>query len=142
MFIPTKSDGQISVNLRKTNIREKKIKIILSSPCSLCSLSVFYFCCLLFVFYFVFFFSLSETHISFFLPFSIRFSSETIYFFPISISFILIEYSLHIFHFSEFFKNLVFRFHSIFVAYKFVKYSDCLRIQRNFSRSLDFARRT
>ena len=74
--------------------------------------------------------------------FLVSFSPETIYFFPVSISFILIEYSLNIFHFSEFFKNPVFRFYSTLVASKFVKYFDCLGIQRNFSRSLDFARRT
>ena len=79
---------------------------------------------------------------SLFLHFSIHFSPETIYFVPVSISFILIEYSLNICHFSEFFNNPVFRFHSKLVAYKFVKYSDCLGIKRNFSRSLDFARRT
>ena len=77
---------------------------------------------------------------SLFIPFSIRFSPETIYFIPVSISFILIEYYLNICQFSEFFKNLIFRFHSISVAQKFVKYSDCLEIKRNFSRSLDFAR--
>ena len=53
---------------------------------------------------------------SFFLPFSVRFNSETIYFVPVSILFILIEYYLNICHFSKFFKNLVFRFHSTLVA--------------------------
>ena len=79
---------------------------------------------------------------SLFLPFSVRFSPETIYFVMVSISFILIEYSLNIFHFSEFFKNPVFRFHPTLVALKFEKYSYCLGIKRNFSRSLDFARQT
>ena len=65
------------------------------------------------LFYFLF---LSGTHMSIFLPFSVRFSPETIYFVPVSISFILIEYSLNIFHFSKFFKNPVFRFHSTLVA--------------------------
>ena len=37
-------------------------------------------------------------------------------FIPVLISFILIEYSLNIFHFSEFFKNPVFRFHSTLVV--------------------------
>ena len=46
---------------------------------------------------------------SLFLPFSVRFSSEIIYFVPVSISFILIEYSLNICHFLEFFKNLIFQ---------------------------------
>ena len=46
----------------------------------------------------------------------VRFSSETIYFVSVSISFILIEYSLNIYHFLEFFKNPVFRFHSTIVA--------------------------
>ena len=49
---------------------------------------------------------------SFLLHFLIRFSPEIIYFVSVSISFILIEYSLNICHFTEFFKNPVFRFHS------------------------------
>ena len=60
--------------------------------------------------------------------FLIHLSPETNYFVRISILFIIIEYSLNIFHFSEFFKNPVFRFHSKPIAYNFVKYSDCLRI--------------
>ena len=44
------------------------------------------------------------------------FQPGTIYFVPISISFIINEYSLNIYHFSEFFKNSVFRFHSTTVA--------------------------
>ena len=79
---------------------------------------------------------------SIFLLFLVRFNPGTIYFVPVSISFIIIEYSLNICHFSEFFKNSVFRFDSTLVALKFVKYSDYLGIKRNFSRSLDFARRT
>ena len=46
---------------------------------------------------------------SLFLHLSVRFRPETIYFVPVSISFILIEYSLNIFHFSEFVKNFVFQ---------------------------------
>ena len=53
---------------------------------------------------------------SIFLSFLVRFSPETIYFVPVSISFILIEYSLNICYFSEFFKNPVFKFHSKPVA--------------------------
>ena len=139
MFISTKSDGQIFINLKKKRIKKKKIKNSLS-PHALYIIPSASFCfrfCLLF-----FSFSLSGTHISLFLPFSIRFSPETIYFVRVSISFILIEFSLNICHFSEFFKNPVFRFHSTLVAQKFVKYSDCLGIKRNFSRSLDFVRRT
>ena len=134
MFLPTKSDGQIFVNLRKKR-REKIFKKILSPPNATAG-----FCFLVCFSYLSFF--LSGTHMSLFLHFSIRFSPETIYFVPVLISFILIEYSLNICHFSDFFKNPVFRFHSISVAYKFIKYSDCLGIQRNFSRSLDLARRT
>ena len=52
----------------------------------------------------------------FFLSFLVRFSPETIYFVPVSIFFIIIEYSLNICHFLEFFKNPVFRFHSKLVA--------------------------
>ena len=53
---------------------------------------------------------------SFFSFFLVRLSPEIIYFVPVSILFILIEYSLTIYHFSEFFKNSVFRFHSKLVA--------------------------
>ena len=49
---------------------------------------------------------------SIFFNFLVRFSSETNHFVPVSISFIIIEYSLNIFHFSRFFSNPVFRFHS------------------------------
>ena len=38
------------------------------------------------------------------------FSSETNHFVPVLISFIIIEYSLNIYHFSRFFSNPVFRF--------------------------------
>ena len=48
--------------------------------------------------------------------FLFRLSPETNYFVPVSILFILIEYFLNIFHFLEFFKNPVFRFHSKPVA--------------------------
>ena len=50
---------------------------------------------------------------SFFFFISFRFSPEITYFVPVSILFILLEYSLHIYHFSRFFSNLVFKFHSI-----------------------------
>ena len=53
---------------------------------------------------------------SLFIPFFIHLSPETNYFVPVSILFILIEYSLNICHFLEFFKNSVFRFHSEPVA--------------------------
>ena len=64
----------------------------------------------------ILFFSLSGTHMSLFLPFLVCFSPKTIYFVSVSVSFILIEYSLNIYHFLEFFKNPVFRFNSTFVA--------------------------
>ena len=63
----------------------------------------------------LFFFELGPTCPFFFL-FLVRFNPKTIYFLLVSISFILIKYSLSICHFSEFFKNPVFRFHSTFVA--------------------------
>ena len=53
---------------------------------------------------------------SIFIPLLGPFQPETIYFVPVSISFFLIEYSLNICHFSEFFKNPIFRFHSTLVA--------------------------
>ena len=45
---------------------------------------------------------------SIFLHFSVHFNPETIYFVPISISFILIEYSLNIFHFFRDFSKISF----------------------------------
>ena len=68
------------------------------------------------MFVFFFFNSLYGTHMSLFIHFLVRLSPETIYFVPVSISFILIEYSLTICNFSEFFKNLVFRFHFKLIA--------------------------
>ena len=53
---------------------------------------------------------------SIFIHFLVRLSPETIYFVPVSISFILIEYSLTICNFSEFLKNPVFRFHFKLIA--------------------------
>ena len=68
-------------------------------------------------FYFIFFLFLLmwDPHVPF-LPFSVRFSPKIIYFTPVSILFILIEYSLYICNFLEFFKNLIFRFHSTHAA--------------------------
>ena len=97
MFIPTNSDGQISVNLRKKNYRIKTKKIN-----SLIMPSVFLSRPLLCLFVFGFLFQVGPT-CPFFFHFSIIFSPETIYFVPISISFILNEYSLYTWHFSEFF---------------------------------------
>ena len=126
MFISTKSDGQIFVNLRKKRI-EKKMKIF--SPLMhypLCpSFSDF-------VFVFFFSFSLSETHMSLLFHFLVHFSLETIYFVPVSISFIQIEYSLNICHFSKFFKNPVFRFHSKPV--RRLEFRKILRLSRNLTK--------
>ena len=91
--------------------KEKNLKI---SPLSLHVQRHFHL--LAFFVVFVLSFFLSGIHMSFFLSFLVRFSPETNYFVPVSISFILIEYSLYICHFSEFFKILVFRFHSKPVA--------------------------
>ena len=44
-----------------------------------------------------------DPHVIFFFHFLVYFSSETNHFFPVSISFIIIEYSLNIYHFSIFF---------------------------------------
>ena len=44
---------------------------------------------------------------SFFIPFSVCFSPETIYFVPVSISFILNDYSLYTCNFPDFSKILV-----------------------------------
>ena len=54
------------------------------------------------VVFFFFFFFRWDPHVPLF-PFLVCFSPETIYFVPVSILFILIEYSLNICHFSEFF---------------------------------------
>ena len=127
MFIPTKSDGQIFVNLRKN--KEKK-KYIFFLPLRnhfprLCHSFLF----LLFGFCFCFFF-MWDAHVPL-LHFLVRFSPETIYFIPVSILFILIEYSLNICHFSRFFKNLVFRFHSTLVRLEIRK---IFRLSRNSTK--------
>ena len=124
MFISTKSDGQISVNLIKKR-REKKLKILsLSPPRSLPSVRhlMFLFCL---------FFSLSRTHMSLFLPFSVCFNSETIFFIPISISFILIEYSLNICHFLEFFKKSRFQV-SLYICHLEIR--KIFRLSRNSTK--------
>ena len=102
MFIPTNSDDQISVNLRKKT--KKIIKLNIFSPSSsFPSVSLpFGFFLLLFDF-FLFLFLLNGTHMSIFLHFLVRLSPETNYFVPVSISFILNEYSLYTFYFSIFF---------------------------------------
>ena len=51
-----------------------------------------------------------------FFPFFFRFSPETNHFVPVSILLVLLEYSLHIYHFSRFFSNPDFKFHSIPIA--------------------------
>ena len=99
MFIPTNSDGLIFVNLRKKKIDKKILKKKLSFLNLLLLLTSNYSVCLLFFFSF----SLSGTHMSLFISFFVRFSPETIYFVRVSISFILIEYSLNIYHFFEIF---------------------------------------
>ena len=102
MFIPTKSDDQKLGNLRKKIKKIIKLKIFSLLPNSHAAfviLAHLMFCCCFF------FYSLYGTHMSLFLHFSVRFSPETIYFVPISISFILIEYSLNICHFFGIFQK-------------------------------------
>ena len=133
MFIPMKSDGQNFVNMRKNKENKKKFK----TSSTLCHAP--HCCFLLLHFAFHLFFFLVGPICPFFFLFLVRFSPETIYFVPVSISFILIEYSLSIFHFSQKSRFQV----SLYTrCLEFVKYSDCLEIKRNFSRSLDFTRRT
>ena len=104
-------------NFRKYENESKREKKLKKKLYLLHTILSFAFFSMAFDLAFYFFsFSLSGTHMSLFLHFSVHFSPETIYFVPVSISFILIEYSLNIFHFSEFFKNLVFRFNSKLVA--------------------------
>ena len=122
-------------DFRISKREEKKRKIKINSLTAL-SLSlllseknfVFHFF-ILYLFYYYFYFIFKwDPYVPFF-HFLVRFSSEISDFVPVSISFIIIEYSLNICHFfSRFFKNLVLRFHSTPVAYKFIKYSDCLGI--------------
>ena len=50
-----------------------------------------------------------DPHVHFY-SFLVCLIPETNYLVPVSISFIIIEYSLNIWHFLEYFKNLVFRF--------------------------------
>ena len=116
MFIPTNSDGQVFVNLRKKIIEKKFKNFSLFSYCfvRLCLNSSCLF--VVYLFFLFFSFSLGVGPTCPFIQFLVRFSPETIYFVPVSISFIIIEYSLTICHFSEFFKNPVFRFHFKLVA--------------------------
>ena len=114
MFTPTKSDSRIFVNLRKKGKEKFFLKNSLSSPHFVLSLRLSI--CFDFNLFIFFSFSLRGTHMSLFFLFSVCFSLEIIYFVPVSISFILIEYSLNICHFSEFFKNPVFKFQSISFA--------------------------
>ena len=62
---------------------------------------------------------------------SFRFSPETTYFIPVSILFILLEYSLYIYHFSRFFPNPVFKFHSIPVRLEIRK---IFRLSQNITK--------
>ena len=94
MFIPTNSDGPISVNLRKNKEKKIFLKKFSLDLHALCLLSVASFWFLTFVFFF-----LGGTHMSIFLHFSVHLSSETNYFVPVSISFIIIEYSLNMYIF-------------------------------------------
>ena len=91
MFIPTKSDGQIFVNLRKNKEKKfflKKFSLDLHAFCLL-SVASFWFLT------FVYFFFLGGTHMSLFLHFSVHLSPGTNYFVPVSSSFFIIEYSLN-----------------------------------------------
>ena len=127
MFIPTKSDDQIFINLRKTN-RKKKKNLKFYLPPTLCSFRLLLppFTCCFASFYFYFYFSLGGTHKSLFLHFSLRFSPETIYFVPVSISFIIIEYSLNICHFFRIFQKSCFQVSL---------YTRCLEIRKIFRLS-------
>ena len=111
MFIPIKSGGQIFVNLRKNKEKKKIFKKKFSGPPRL----LFAFRGFILVFNFCLFFFRWDSYVPFY-SFLVRLSPETNYFVPVSILFILIEYSLYVCNFSEFFKNPVFRFHSIHVA--------------------------
>ena len=96
--------------MRKNNIKKKKS--LLNSDFALpSSFDVFFF----FLSSSFSYFFMWDPHVHF-IPLLVRLSPETNYFVPVSILFILIEYSLNIFYFSEFFKNPVFRFHSKPVA--------------------------
>ena len=103
--------------IEKRTKRRKKIKNILSLMLSLPvrHLPLLILILILILFYFIFIFCVGPTCHLFF-HFLIRFSSETNHFVPVSISFIIIEYSLHIYHFSRFFLNPVFKFNSTLVA--------------------------
>ena len=115
-----RSDFHIS---KRETRKEKKIKKI-SRSFSLCRQLSFLWFCFVFI---LFYFKVGLTCLIFF-HFLVCFSFETNHFVLVSISFIIIEYYLNICHFSRFFSNPVFKFHSIPVAYKFIKYSDCLGI--------------
>ena len=90
MFIPTKSDGQIFVNLRKNKEKKnffKKFSLDLHAF-YLFSVASFWFLT------FVYFFFRWDPYVSF-LHFSVHLSPETNYFVPVSISFFIIEYFLN-----------------------------------------------
>ena len=98
MFIPTNSDGQKLENLREKILKIKILK--LSAPHALTAATSFCFDFVLHLFFFFFF--RCGTHMSLY-SFLVHLSPETNYFVPVSILFILIEYSLNICHFLEFF---------------------------------------
>ena len=65
-----------------------------------------------------------------FLSFSTHFSPETIYFVPVSISFIIIEYSLNMYIFRDFSKISF----SIFTLYAGLEIRKIFRLSRNLTK--------
>ena len=87
--------------IKERSERKKKIKIKLNArllSLSLSRLLLFFFCFIFILFYF----KVGPTCPLFF-HFLVIFSSETNYFVQVSVSFIIIEYSLNIYHFFEIF---------------------------------------
>ena len=112
---PTNSEVPISIyRIQKREKIKIKINFFTSQDPSLSLSRHLPFSFVMFLFYFILF-EVGSTRPLFF-HFLVRFSSETNYFVPVSISFIIIEYSLNIYYFSRFFSNLVFRFHSTPIA--------------------------
>ena len=126
MFDPTKSDGRNSVNRRekREKKKKKKKKKYLSDAPSL-SLSAT-------PIPFVFFFFNWDPHVPFFFHFLIRFSPETIYFVPVSISFILIEYFFKYFPFYGIFQK------SRFQVSLYTRRLEIRKIFRLFRNSMKF----
>ena len=117
MLIPTKSGGQIFVNLRKN----KEKKNIFFSPFEKSFPTPLPFLLIPFVWLLLLFFLMWDPHVPLF-HFLVRFSPETIYFVLVSVPSILNGKSLTICYFSGFSLKILFcGVHLMHIASNFVK---------------------